>query len=115
VLEPRDDGSIRFLPAAAPTPQEITAIAEQVRHRVLRWFPRSGLLDADDARDMRASDNGGFSLDAVVRIGGRNRAGLERRLRYCACPPFALERLEQVNEHHMTTICPSPGAMAAPC
>jgi hypothetical protein len=28
VLEPRDDALIRFLPAAAPTPPEITAIAE---------------------------------------------------------------------------------------
>ena len=38
---------------------------------------------------------GGFSLDAAVRIEGRDRAGLERLLRYCARPPFALERLEQ--------------------
>ena len=36
VFEPRDDGSIRFLSAAAPTPQEITAIAEEIRRRVLR-------------------------------------------------------------------------------
>jgi hypothetical protein len=31
-----------------------------------------------------------------VRIEGPDRAGLERLLRYCARPPFALERLEQV-------------------
>ena len=28
-----------------------------------------------------------------VRIHGEDRAGVERLLRYCACPPFALERL----------------------
>ena len=28
-----------------PTPENVAAIAEQVRHRVLRWFARSGLLD----------------------------------------------------------------------
>jgi hypothetical protein len=39
---------------------------------------------------------GGFSLDASVRIEGQDRAGLERLLRYCARPPFGLERLEQV-------------------
>jgi len=86
-----------------------------VRRRVLRWFARSGLLNADDARDMLAWDNGGFSLDASVRIGENDRAGLERLLRYCARPPFALERLEQVNEHqviyHLTL---DPDAMAAP-
>ena len=108
VFEPRDDGSIRFLPAAAPTPQEITAIAEQVRRRVLRWFARSGLLDADDARDMLGWDNGGFSLDASVCIAGEDRAGLERLLRYCARPPFALERLEQVNAHQIVYHLPRP-------
>jgi hypothetical protein len=108
VLAPRDDGSIRFLPAAAPTPQEITAIAEQVRHRVLRWLARSGLLAADDARDMLGWDNGGFSLDASVGIAGQDRAGLERLLRYCARPPFALERLEQVNEQHIIYQLPKP-------
>jgi len=108
VFEPRDDGSIRFLPAAASTSQEITAIAEQVRHRVLRWFARSGLLDADEARAMRVWDNGGFSLDASERIAGQDRAGLERRLRYCARPPFALERLELVNAHQVLYRLPKP-------
>jgi hypothetical protein len=36
---------------------------------------------------------GGFSVDASVRVEAADRAGLERRLRYCARPPFALERL----------------------
>ena len=39
---------------------------------------------------------GGFSLDASVRIGAPDRAGLERVIRYCARPPFALERLHLV-------------------
>ena len=37
--------------------------------------------------------SGGFSIDASVRIEGEDRAGVERLLRYCARPPFALERL----------------------
>jgi hypothetical protein len=39
---------------------------------------------------------GGFSLDANVRIESHDRAGLERLIRYCARPPFALERLHLV-------------------
>ena len=35
----------------------------------------------------------GFSIDASVRIEGEDRPGVERLLRYCARPPFALERL----------------------
>ncbi len=44
---------------------------------------------------------GGFSLDASVRIEGPDRSGLERLLRYCARPPFALERLEQASDEQL--------------
>jgi hypothetical protein len=37
--------------------------------------------------------SGGFSVDASVRIPDDDRQGLERLVRYCARPPFALERL----------------------
>ena len=98
VFEPDEEAgdipqSLRFLPAAELTPQALAAIAEQVRVRVLRWFARSGLIEPDDLREMLAWENSGFSLDAAVRVGAHDRAGLERLLRYCARPPFALERL----------------------
>jgi hypothetical protein len=64
----------------------------------VRWFAYRGLLDPDDARDMLTWEHGGFSLDASVCIAGQDRARLERLLRCCARPPFALERIEQVNE-----------------
>jgi len=38
----------------------------------------------------------GFSVDASVRIEGQDRAGVERLVRYCARPPFALERLHAI-------------------
>jgi hypothetical protein len=108
LFDPIDDGQVRFLHARALTAEEIAGIGEQVRRRVLRWFARSGLLDGDDARDMLGWNNGGFSLDASVRIAGHDRAGLERLLRYCARPPFALERLEQVNGHQVIYRLPKP-------
>jgi hypothetical protein len=36
-----------------------------------------------------------------VRIGARDRAGLERLLRYCARPPFALKRLDPIDDRHV--------------
>jgi hypothetical protein len=39
-----------------------------------------------------------FRLDASIRVEGPDRAGSERLLRYCARPPVALERLEQLGE-----------------
>ncbi len=59
----------------------VTAIDEQVRRRVLRWFSRHGLLDPADARDMLAWEHGGFSLDASVCIAGHDRAGLRQLLK----------------------------------
>ena len=80
----------------APT---VAAVQSTIRRRILRLFVRRALLDADDAKDMRAwQHDGGFSLDASVRIEGHDRPGLERLLRYCARPPLALERIERVDE-----------------
>lgn len=65
-----------------------------VQRRVLRYFRTHGLLDEVDAQGMLSwQGSGGFSIDAAVRIEGEDRAGVERLLRYCARPPFALERL----------------------
>jgi hypothetical protein len=54
---------------------------------------------------------GGFSLDASVRIEGADRQGLERLLRYCARPAFALERLREIDAEHLVyeSIKPGPG------
>lgn len=54
---------------------------------------------------------GGFSLDAGVRIEAEDRSGLERLLRYCARPAFALERLRQIDPEHLVyeSLKPGPG------
>uniref|UniRef100_UPI000AE5A5F4 transposase n=1 Tax=Thiohalocapsa sp. ML1 TaxID=1431688 RepID=UPI000AE5A5F4 len=58
--------------------------------------------------DMLAWENSGFSLDAAVRVGAHDRAGLERLLRYCARPPFALERLEPLDAERVVYRLPKP-------
>ena len=40
---------------------------------------------------------GGFSVDGSVHIEAADRAGRERLLRYCARPPFALDRLRELD------------------
>jgi len=52
---------------------------------------------------------GGFSVDASVCINEKDRAGLERLLRYCARPPFALEHLQQLDAEHLVYHSPKPG------
>jgi hypothetical protein len=47
-----EDGQIRFAEAAALTPDDLAAVEQQVRARVLQWFARAGHLDSADARDM---------------------------------------------------------------
>ena len=100
--------AVRFRPAAALTPDALAAIAEQVRVPVLRWFARSGLIEPDAVREMLAWETSGFSLDASVHVAAQDRAGLERLLRYCARPPFALERLELLDAERVVYRLPKP-------
>jgi len=100
-------------PGPAPAPQSvifhaatgldesaIATVQTNVRKRILRAFVARGHIEACDAKDMAeraasSSHGGGFSVDAGVRIEAPDRAGLERLLRYCARPPFAMDRLKQ--------------------
>jgi len=108
--EPASDGQVRFREAVGLSAQEVAAVQAQVRRRVLRWFVRRGWLEEADRREMqRWAHNGGFSLDAAVRIEGGDRDGLERVLRYCARPPFALERLEADGADRLVYHLPKPG------
>jgi hypothetical protein len=96
------DSPPAFLPARPITQVDLAALAERVRHRVIRWFRRSRLIDAAAAADMLTWENSGFSIDASVRIALIDRdvpsyfQSLEHLLRYCARLPFALERLSVI-------------------
>jgi Putative transposase/Transposase zinc-binding domain len=88
------DEEVSFHEAALLTPEHWHALQYELQRRVLRYFRRHGLLDKTDAHGMLSwQGSGGFSIDASVRIEGEDRAGVERLLRYCARPPFALQRL----------------------
>ena len=107
VFVPPADGAPRdappaFVPARPITQADLAALTERVRRRVVRWFRRAGLLDAAAAAEMLAWENSGFSVDASVRITLVDRdvpsyfRSLEHLLRYCARPPFALERISVI-------------------
>ncbi len=70
-------------------------VSADLRKRILRAFVGRGLLESSDAKDMLAYQHSGFSVDAGVCIQAHDRAGLERLLRYCARPPFSMERLRK--------------------
>ncbi len=108
VFEPPATGGVQFRQAAALPPDAVASLPAPVRRRVLRGFARRGLLDADDARDRLAWTNSGFALEASVCLPGHDRAGLERRRRYWARPPFALERLAPVNAQPVLDHLPKP-------
>ncbi len=110
MVEPGPEGgeAVRFRESVL-TAEDIQWVQARVRQRILRWFATRGYLDKDDAREMAQwANGGGFSLDASVRSQGHDRAGLERLLRYCARPPFALERLESLDEQRLLYRLPKP-------
>ena len=117
VVAPDDAPSVSFH-AALTHALDAAAFADvqaRVRTRVLRTFVKRGLIDKDDAAEMRAwAHDGGFSVDGSVRIEGADRTGLEPLLRYCAGPPFALEHLHQRDAEHLVYRNPKPARGTAP-
>ena len=92
------------------TPEQVTRIGQTIRQRITRLFVRRGFLDKDEGEALRtAPHDGGFSLDANVRIEANDRQGLERLLRYCARPAFAQERLRQIDPEHLVYESKKPG------
>jgi hypothetical protein len=97
-----DEDTLRISELPGLSEADIASIQTRIAQRVVRWFMRRGYLDGDDGRAMLEwQQDGGFSLDANVRIAADDRAGLEHLIRYCARPPFALERLEAIDEAHL--------------
>ena len=112
VFEADAAGGICFHEAPALGPEALAEIQAKVRRRLLRALARRGRLEREDAQAMGAWEHGGgFSLDATVRIEGDDRGGLERLLRYCARPAFALERLREIDPEHLVyeSVKPGPG------
>ncbi len=58
-------------------------------------------VSAPQSRPPWVPAGGSAAADASVRIEADDRVGLERLLRYCARPPFALERLEAIDAHRL--------------
>jgi len=86
---------IVFHPASAIDETAVAQVQTDLRRRILRAFVGRGLIGQADVKEMLGYQHSGFSVDAGVRIEAHDRAALERLLRYCARPPFAMERLRK--------------------
>ena len=84
-----------FHPATGVDADTLAQVQASLRKRILRAFVGRGLLEGFEAKEMLAYRHSGFSVDTSVCIAAHDRAGLERLLRYCARPPFALARLRK--------------------
>ncbi len=112
VFEADAQDGVAFHPASGVDAPALAAVQAAVRKRLLRAVERRGLLSADDAQTMANWEHGGgFSVDTAVRIEAHERDGLERLLRYCARPAFALERLREIDPEHLVyeSVKPGPG------
>jgi len=56
---------VTFLPARPISAGDLDTLTARARKRLIRWFRRAGLLDADAAADMLAWEHSGFSIDAL--------------------------------------------------
>jgi hypothetical protein len=82
VFSEGDDGRITFHEATHLTADDVLRLERTLQRRVLRLFQRCGLLTEHTVEDMLTwQASGGFSLDASVRLHGR-----ERRRRHAGLP-----------------------------
>jgi hypothetical protein len=86
---------IVFHPASAIDETAVAQVQTDLRRRILRAFVGRGLLKSCDAKEMQGYQHSGFSVDAGVCIEAQDRAAQEWLLRYCARPPFAMDRLRK--------------------
>ena len=110
VFDATATGGVVFNAATGLEANAMAQVQAQVRRRLLCVFVRRGLLPAEDAQAMgQWAHGGGFSVDASVRIEAADRAGRERLLRYCARPPFALDRLRELDPERLVYDPPKAG------
>jgi hypothetical protein len=115
VFDATTTGGIILTAATGVDANAIVQVQAQVRRRLLRVFARRGLLPSDDVRAMgQGAHGGGFSVDGSVRIEAADRAGCLRLLRYWARPPFALDRLRELDPERLLyeRTRPGPGGNA---
>ncbi len=86
---------LRFHPVAGIDETAVAQVQADLRRHILRAFVGRGLLESCEAKEMLGYKHSGFSVDAGVRIEAHDRTALERLLRYCARPPFAMDRLRK--------------------
>ncbi len=104
-----ESGKVKFHALAHLSADAIAQVQNDAKRRIVHAFIKRGLLDSIDGEVMLLSRHGGgFSVDASVCIAGDDRAGLERLLRYCARPPFTMERLHRKGQDHLLYHCPKP-------
>ena len=98
---------VNFHPASGLDEAAVAQAQAAARTRILRAFVGCGLIESFDAKEMLACQHSGFSVDAGVCIEAHDRARLERLLRYCARPPFSMERMRQRGADRVYH-CPKP-------
>ena len=79
VFAPDASGTVRFYEATDLSQARIAAVQAKVRRRVLKAFVRRGWREPDEAEEMLGWEhNGGFPIDASVRIEAWDRAPSDR-------------------------------------
>jgi hypothetical protein len=90
IFLPDQDGKLTFKSIQNLTESAVSDILSIVRKKTMKLLVKNDYLEQFEADDMLTwKNNGGFSLDAKVKIEANNRQGLVKLLSYCARPPFA--------------------------
>ena len=109
-----DKGVLRFSAAPPPTFEEVAALLEGLRRRILKRMLRLRVLPEEVVRKMLSWPHGGFSLDGGTYVEAQDRAGLERLLLYVLRPALSLKQLTYAPEQDLVRYRPRKGKPDSP-
>jgi hypothetical protein len=73
------------------------------------FMPRESDGDQHERKEKRFSASyNGFDVHCAVRIAAEDDEGRERLIRYCARPPFSLERIEEMKDGRISYLMKTP-------
>jgi hypothetical protein len=104
-----EDGTFKFHPAPAPTPEELAGLSRELRRKILNRMLRLKAVPRESVAEMLARPRGGFSLNGDVRVEADDRAALKRLLGYVLRPALSVKRLSYQPEKDLVRYWPAKG------
>jgi len=109
VVEPDLEQSVGFIAAEAIDADVVRVVQTQIAAASCEYSCAVGGSIPRLAKRWKRGTTASGSLDASARIKADDRKGLQPLLRYCALPPLAADRMQELDAQSLIYRLPKPG------